>query len=909
MELPIKILHLEDDPIDAEMVRLILEKANIECDLVWACNRVEFETAIEKNVFHLILADFKLPAYHGLAALQFVRQTLPDIPFIFVSGTIGEDAAIDALTQGATDYVMKSRMARLIPAIKRALAETENIRQRKLVERALDESNNHFQAIADSAVAGIIFSDHEGKVVYCNQSTLQIFGFSQEELLGNTVEILMPETIRNFYRSQPVPTKISDMHFHSGKIIETVGKKKNGQLIPIEVSLSSWQGQESLFFTAFIMDITERKNGEKNLRLLNAAAEAVANGIVITDKNGNITWANPAFTELTGYKAEDVLGQNPRLLRSGVQGDAFYAELWATISAGHRWHGELVNKRADGTLYNEEMSISPVFNADAEIDHFVAVKQNIDARKRQEFEREITLSVSTALRAANTRTETIKTFLKQLEIVFHAEGVLFVAHDATLNETWIKQGCGPIGERVAGSQIPADQGVSNQVLKNGKVYVSNDVRNDPNFLRADTLGDATAAVCLPLMAQDQIIGAIWVKRKQTISPADIQLLTTLCALAADSIQRVNLFEKTQRQYRQMTSIHQVGQAISSILNLKIILDILLRNAVSQLGVDAASILLYDPITATLSYSAGTGFKTDEIAKTRLKLGEGRAGKAAAERKVISKSDLTRSKDTFSRVVLFQSEELISHHVAPLIDKGEVHGVLEVFSHNRLHPSDEWLELFGILATQAAIAIDTLSLYDELQKRNSELSFAYDATIKGWSMAMDMRDHYSGDHTQRVVDASRRLAQALEITGSDLINIRRGALLHDVGKISMPDKILQKSGPLTPDERKELERHPLLAYEMLRPISYLKNALEIPYCHHEKWDGSGYPRGLKGEEIPLSARIFTVVNTWDALTNDRPYRKALSTETAIKEMQSESGKAFDPKILGVFLNKKLYELND
>ena len=177
------------------------------------------------------------------------------------------------------------------------------------------------------------------------------------------------------------------------------------------------------------------------------------------------------------------------------------------------------------------------------------------------------------------------------------------------------------------------------------------------------------------------------------------------------------------------------------------------------------------------------------------------------------------------------------------------------------------------------------------------------------MAMDMRDRYSGDHTQRVVDASQRLAQALGITGLDLISIRRGALLHDVGKISVPDKILQKPGKLSPEERKELERHPVMAYEMLRSIHYLKNAIEIPYCHHEKWDGSGYPRGLKGEEIPISARIFSVVNTWDALTNDRPYRKAMSQEDAIQEMRSESGKAFDPKIVEVFLKNKFYEPED
>ncbi|MEA5077946.1 MAG: PAS domain S-box protein [Anaerolineaceae bacterium] len=909
MEASVKILHLEDDPIDAEMVRLTLEKANLQFDLVWVSDRIQFETAIENNSFDLILADFKLPAYHGMAALQFVRQTLPDIPFIFVSGTIGEDAAIDALTQGATDYVMKSKMARLIPATKRALEELKNIRERKLTEAILKDRSEQFRAIADSAVAGIIFSDLSGKIVYCNPAITDIFGFSYDELVGQNVKMIMPEKVRAQYDSKVAPKTKSEAKIHLGKTVETIGMKKNGEIIPVEVSLSSWQTIEGMFFSAFILDISGRKKSEENLLLLDAAAAAAGNAIVITDKAGNITWANPAFTELTGYQIPDVLGKNPRLLKSGEQEPGFYDNLWATISSGKRWHEELINRRADGTKYYEEMTISPVFDSKGKIIHYIAVKQNIDARKQQEYEREIILATTTVLRSASTRSESIGLFLHQIEKVFHAEGVLFVSFDSALNETWIEQGCGPIGEKVTGMQIPINQGISNMVLKECKAYISNDVSHDPNFLRADTLGDATCAACLPLQAQDQVIGAIWVKRKQAITPEDLELLTSLCTLAANSIQQVTLFEKTERQYKQMISIHQVGQAISSILNLKIILDILLRNAVSQLGVDAASILLYEPISGTLSYSAGTGFMTNEIAKTRLNLGEGRAGQAAEERRVISAPDLTHSKDKFSRVILFQQEELCSHHVVPLIDKGEVLGVLEVFSKKKLVPSNEWLELFGILATQAAIAIDNLSLYDELQKRNNELSFAYDATIKGWSIAMDMRDHYSEDHTQRVVDTSIRLAQTLGLSGMDLVNIRRGALLHDIGKFSVPDSILQKTEKLSPVERKTLEKHPLVAYEMLRPISYLKNAIDIPYCHHEKWDGSGYPRGLKGEGIPLAARIFSVVDTWDALTHDRPYRKALSAAEAINEMKSQSGKSFDPVILDTFLSNKLYEQED
>jgi putative nucleotidyltransferase with HDIG domain len=180
--------------------------------------------------------------------------------------------------------------------------------------------------------------------------------------------------------------------------------------------------------------------------------------------------------------------------------------------------------------------------------------------------------------------------------------------------------------------------------------------------------------------------------------------------------------------------------------------------------------------------------------------------------------------------------------------------------------------------------------------------AYDATIKGWSRAMDLRDKVTEDHTQRIVDLTIILAENLGIRGNDLRNIRWGALLHDIGKIGVPDSILLKPGKLTDAEMDVMRTHPTLAYEMLMPIRYLRNAIDIPYCHHEKWDGSGYPRGVKGEDIPLSARLFSVVDVWDSLTTDRVYRKALGKVEARKLIAEQAGSSFDPKIVDLFLKE-------
>ena len=183
---------------------------------------------------------------------------------------------------------------------------------------------------------------------------------------------------------------------------------------------------------------------------------------------------------------------------------------------------------------------------------------------------------------------------------------------------------------------------------------------------------------------------------------------------------------------------------------------------------------------------------------------------------------------------------------------------------------------------------------------SESFQAYDATLEAFSTALDLRDREAKGHTQHVTEMVLSLAKALQVDKKELIHIRRGALLHHIGNLAVPESILHKQGELTVDEWVCIHLHPFYAYELLEPIVFLRQALNIPFCHHEKWDGSGYPLGLKGEKIPLSARIFAVVDVYDALTNERPYRKAWSQEKAIEHIKAEAGSHFDPEVVAAFL---------
>jgi HD-GYP domain-containing protein (c-di-GMP phosphodiesterase class II) len=214
-----------------------------------------------------------------------------------------------------------------------------------------------------------------------------------------------------------------------------------------------------------------------------------------------------------------------------------------------------------------------------------------------------------------------------------------------------------------------------------------------------------------------------------------------------------------------------------------------------------------------------------------------------------------------------------------------------------------LNILETLAGQAALAIDNSILFNNLQRSNLDLSLAYDATIQGWSNALDLRDKETQGHSQRVIEMTMQLASRMGFNEQDLIQIRRGVLLHDIGKMGVSDGILHKPGPLTEEEWVSMRMHPQLAYDLLTPIQYLHQALEIPYGHHEKWDGTGYPRGLKGEQIPLSARIFAVVDVWDALISDRPYRKAWTKKKALSYIKKNSGTHFDARVV-----KELLELD-
>lgn len=597
-----------------------------------------------------------------------------------------------------------------------------------------------YRSLFEKNPAGVFRSTIEGEFIECNQAFAQIFGYSIDEIRKMKAEDLYftPAFRREYLMKLHEERQLKD--------VEIVGKRKDGQ--PVYLLESSYLEEDDPKVPRIIhgvcLDITHRKASEEKIRMLSTAVAQTADAVFVTDPQGVIQYVNLAFEELTGYKAEEVSGQTPRILKSGKMPPEFYQNLWNTILVGEVFRfKEIVNRRKDGTFFYADETITPLRDQKGAIIGFVAILKDI-------------------------------TELKQAE------------------------------------------------------------------------------------------------------------------------------KQLQTQLHRVTTLRNIDLAIAGSLDSKLAFEVILEQVLSNLSVDAVDILLFHPLQNRLECIARKGFYSPALEFSMLRMGDGFAGKSALERKIIHIPDLQEEPGEFRLSPHFLEEGFVTYYALPLIARGELLGVLEIFNRRYHRPEAGFLDFLETLSHQIAIAIENVMGIEEKKRAHAELLISYDYTLEGWVRALDLRDQETEGHTQRVCEMTVRFAGYLDIPKEQMPHIRRGALLHDIGKIAIPDAILLKPGKLTDEEWVIMRKHPVYAYEFLVPIPYLRPAIDIPYCHHEKWDGSGYPNGLKRETIPLPARMFALVDVWDALLSDRPYRKAWSREQARDYIQEQSVTHFDPELVDVFL---------
>lgn len=829
-----------------------------------------------------------------------------------------------------------------------------DITERKRAELERQKREQRFRALIENSSEGIALLNADGTLGYMSESTQRIMGYTPDEILDqNPLEIVHPDD------QAVIANVLGELTAAPGKVItaEYRMKHKDGSWRWIESTINNLLAEPALQGIVFnYRDITASKRSQ--LEIERRAEEFVA--LYETAKDVAQQTELPNVLQTVVERATTLLRSNGGALSlyndqarelEIVATAGFSAPIGTRVKLGESLSGiaaerceAIIVNDFDNSKYRPPQMPAGLMSASVVVPmlfqaKLIGVLSIHHSRPGQEFSENdaslLTLFASFAASAINnsrlydeTRTHlnqlaaaydaglAVNSVLEprtQLEFLFkiviralHGDRAEFFRHEPARAELRFELGVGHTPAALAGVEtLVSKRGNENTVvewvskysvpLRLGDVLVDKRWKSFPN----DTV---RSGIWVPVERENKLLGVLGVLSNtlNAFTPMDERLLVLFANQAAVAMENARLFEATEHQLKRLHALHAIDEAIKGSVDLKVTLNVVLEQAITLLNVDAASVLILNPYLNTLEYVAGRGFHSSDIEREPVQIGQGLAGTVALEQKRMVIPKLSAHLDRAVRLAMLEPEGFETYIGLPLIVKGTVRGVLELFHRAPLDPGSEWLDFLQALAGQAAIAIDNASLFRNLQRSNLELSLAYDGTIEGWSRALDLRDKETEGHTERVSALTLKLARALGVREEELVHIRRGALLHDIGKMGIPDQILLKPGPLTDQEWEIMRRHPIMAYELLSPIAYLRPALDIPYYHHEKWDGTGYPRGLKGELIPLAARIFAVVDVWDALTSDRPYRPAWEEAKALAHIRAESGKHFDPQVVEPFL---------
>ncbi|MDW7730475.1 MAG: PAS domain S-box protein [Bacillota bacterium] len=789
---------------------------------------------------------------------------------------------------------------------------TENT-QDEYAYQQLIASETRYRRLFENAKDGILILDAEsGKIIDANPFLLERVGLSKEEILGKPIWEI--GTFKDIVANKDSFLELKQKEYirYEDLPIQTV----EGRKVFVEFVGNIYLEGKNKVIQYNIRDITERRQMEKALLESERKLSSVLNNITdviwsLSLPDMDLFYVSPSVEKMYGRSAEEFV-KDPSLWQGAVHPDDQYLteQAFKQIHEEGSAERECRIVRPDGSIVWIHDKSQLIYDENDLPLRIEGISYDITNRKLAEeslkkrlAELETIYKISATLRTAETQEDMLKLLLDEtLKVINIEAGAICIKHpkDGQLRFTAT---CGWFSG-LENAFLKTEDSLVGKVLASKKVQVSRDCAQDFRMKYPEIIPEGWGITCLPLLADADIMGALFVSLQlpREITPDELKLLTSLTEMAGTAIQRIAHYENNVRHLEQLQALRNLDVAISSRLDLRVIFKVILDDVIKLLNVDAAAILRLDPNTGALKYEAWLGFHTDHPEKIELPIGEGLAGQAALERKSIRIANLRDVEIDPAQRLLMEKEDAHSYYAVPLINKGSVEGVLEIFHRGTFDLSEEWREFLDTLAEQAAKVIDNAELIHNLANTNYKLIQAYDSTIKGWAFALDLRDKETEEHSQRVTEMTVNIAREMGISQEELVHVRRGALLHDIGKMGISDTILLKPGKLTKAEWVIMRKHPTFALEMLYSIEYLRPALDIPCCHHEKWDGTGYPRGLKREEIPLVARIFAVADVFDALTSDRPYRKAWSREEALIHIRQESGRHFDPQVVEMFFKE-------
>ena len=810
-----------------------------------------------------------------------------------------------------------------------------------------DTAEKYQEIFEEASDAIFVYDPGLGRIVDVNAKMCAMSGYARETLLRMSASDLL--STDSHFTMQALRRKVMKTLSDGPQFFEWLAKDAYGRLFWVEIGFKHITIKGHSRLMGVVRNITEYKRtaGELNslatkLRVIGrsarnmtaqldmqALAEQVVDSLVeatscysanvfIAD-GGLYRWAAGEGGDLDEVSPKDLtFAPGQGLIGSCVQfGDPILVPDVLVDERYFKWEGfpetrsELVfpvksNDRVLAVVDLQSTEASAFDNTDVEAvgvlaDQMAVAAENIKLfqdTRRWAHEMEMLVQITTDLRAALTRGEVVPIVLESLVKLFRADGALMSIKDMLTGDQIVELGRGA-WIVLSGRRFPAGKGPIGKVGSEGKSIIINDLPNANLEGTKRLVAGLQAMACVPLISQEQVIGTMAIGRNTPLAEDEFHILETIADIVASAIQRANLFDQTERRLHQVQSLRTIDMAITADMSLRMTLHIILDQVMVQLRIDAADILLFQPDSQLLKYTAGLGFRSRNVPQQTYHLGDELGGKVAQDGHTLSVLNFLAEDAAYKRSAFLAEEGILSYFGLPMFAKGQLMGVLEIFHRSPINPEYEWLQLMEALSVQAAIAINNSELFEQLQQSNQELMQAYDTTLEGWARALELRDRETEGHSRRVTTMTVHLARRMGFSEEQLVHVRRGALLHDIGKMGIPDSILFKPGLLDEKEWDLMRQHPVHAYQLLAPIAYLKPALEIPYSHHERWDGTGYPQKLKGEQIPLAARIFSVVDVWDALISDRPYQKAWEEPKIRKYIQELADKQLDPNVVKAF----------
>jgi PAS domain S-box-containing protein len=771
-------------------------------------------------------------------------------------------------------------------------ALVEDISEQKKAEESLKASEKRFRTLIENSYEGITVLDGEGKIIYYSPSNERITGFTSQERTGQTgLALVHPDDL------EKITSGLREMAQKPFAINTGVYRirHKDGSWHWIEAAARNLLADPDVKGIVInTRDVTARKEAEKVLRdneaRFRGLSEAPFEGIMIHDR-GIILDANQAFADLFGYQSpQELIGRN------GLQVLSLAPESLDLIKENIRTSApeafDVTVIRADGSTFQAETRGRDIIFQDRKVR--VVSMHDITERKRAEQKLQRQLIELTVLHAVSVASTQSNSEDEIIEVVTNLIARLYpeVCGVLLLNELGDILTPHPSyrGADVSGWQngYPISRGVTGRSASTGKLIRLDHVAEDENYIQI--AAGVQSELCVPIRVSELVIGILNVesRKENAFDQEDEQILNTIAGGLGTAIQRLRSFKAEQKRRQEAEKLRQAATAVTSSLNLKEVLFLLLDTLKGVVPYDRASIFM--PEGDAVRIVAAQGIR-DEEGLNRLFPADNQLFQEIRRSGQPVMLEDAQSDPRFEKWIL--ADRVHGWLGIPMITRGQITGYITLDSYTRGVYDRESVEMAQVFAHQAASAIENSQLFEKLQD-------AYDSTLEGWGNALELRDKETQGHTRRVTELTLELAKTMGCTDEILVQIRRGVLVHDIGKMGVPDHILRKAGPLTKKEWEEMRKHTQYGFDLLHPIEYLRPALDIAYYHHEWWDGTGYPAGLKGDQIPMSARMFAVVDVWDALLSDRPYRKAWPRKKVIEHIRAEAGTHFDPDIVEIYL---------